>query len=54
MIKKNKHGKHCHDQEKYFSPFVLSVDRMLGREALVILYQLIQVMAEKREEPLFQ
>ena len=27
---------------------------MLGREALFLLSQLIQVMAEKREEPLFQ
>ena len=40
-IKKDKHGKHCHDQRKHFSPFVLSADRMLGREALVVLYQLI-------------
>ena len=38
-IKKDKHGKHCHDQRKYFSPFVISVDVMLGREALVALSQ---------------
>ena len=36
-IKKDKHGNHCHDQLKPFSPFVLSVDEMLGREALVVL-----------------
>ena len=36
-IKTGKHSKHCHDQQKYFSPFVLSVDGMLGREALVVL-----------------
>ena len=36
------------------NPFVLSVDRMLGREALAILSQLNLVMAEKREEPLSQ
>ena len=48
MIKNNKYGKHCHDQRKYFSPFVLSVDGMLGRKALVVLSQLIRVMAEKR------
>ena len=53
-IKKDKHGKHCHGQRKYFSPFVLSVDRILGREALVMLYQLSRVMAEKGEEPLLQ
>ena len=28
---KDKHGKHCNDQQKQFSPFVLSVDGMLGR-----------------------
>ena len=39
-IKKDKHGKYCHDQRKHFSPFVLSVDRTLGREALSVLYQL--------------
>ena len=31
IIKKDKQGKYCHDQRKLFSPFVLSVDRMLGR-----------------------
>ena len=49
-INKYKHGKHCHDQRKYFSPFVLSVDGMLERESLVVIYQFSQVMAEKREE----
>ena len=53
-INKDKHGKHCHDQRKLFSPFVLSVDRMLGREYLVVLYKLSQVMSEKSEEPLLQ
>ena len=53
-IKKYKHGKHYHDQRKYFSPFVLSVDIMLEREALVMLSKLIRVMEEKREEPLSQ
>ena len=53
-INKDKHGKHCHDQRKHFSSFVLSVDGILGRGALVILSQLSQSMAEKREEPLLQ
>ena len=52
--KKEKHGKQCHDQRKKFSPFVLLADRMLGRESLVMLSQLSQVMAEKRKEPLLQ
>ena len=40
-IKKDKHGNHCSDQRKHFSLFVLSVDGMLGREALTILTKLI-------------
>ena len=53
-IKKEKHGKNCHDQRKYFSPFVLSVEGVLAREALDVLSQSSRVMAEKREEPLLQ
>ena len=37
-----------------FSLFVLSVDGMLGREALVVILQLIRLMEEKRQEPLLQ
>ena len=36
-IKKDKHSKHCHNQRKHFSPFVFSVDRIQGREALFML-----------------
>ena len=39
-IKKDKHSKHCHDQRKHFSSFVLSVDGMIGRKYLVVLSQL--------------
>ena len=53
-IKKDKHGKNCHDQRKHFLPFVPSVVGMPGREALVVLLQLSRVMSEKREEPLSQ
>ena len=48
-IKKDKHGEHFNDQGKHLSPFFLSVDGMLGREALVVLSQLRRVMEEKRE-----
>ena len=48
-IKKDKHGKHFHDQWKHFSPFVLSVDGMLGSESLVVLSQLSGVVADNRE-----
>ena len=50
--KKDKHGKHCHNKQKLFLPFVLSVDGILGKEALVVISKLSRVMAEKREEPL--
>ena len=40
IIKKYKHGKQCHNHRKRFSLFVLSVDRILEREYLVVLYQL--------------
>ena len=53
-INKDKHGKHCHYQQKMFSPFVLSVDGMLGMEYLVVLYQFIRFAAEKREETFSQ
>ena len=36
-INKDNHSKHCHEQQKHFTPFVLSVDGMLGIETLVIL-----------------
>ena len=39
-IKKKKHGKNRHDQMKHFSLFFLSVDRMIGREALVVISKL--------------
>ena len=54
MIKKDKDGKHCHNQRKHFLPFVLSVGGMLGREALSVLFQLSRSMAEKKESTLLQ
>ena len=53
-INKDKHGNNCNDQRNQFLPFVLSVDLILGREALVLLVQLSQGMAEKRDESLLQ
>ena len=53
-IKKDKYGKHCIYQRKHFSPFFLSVDGNLGREALVVLSQLSRFMTEKRVKPLSQ
>ena len=46
---KYKHGKHCHEKRKHFSPFVISVDGMLGKEALVVLANLSRLTAEKMD-----
>ena len=35
-----------------FSPFVLSVDGIIGKEALVVLANLSRLMAAKPEEPI--
>ena len=32
-----KHGKNYHEQQKHFSKFFLSLDIMLGKEAVVVL-----------------
>ena len=53
-IKNYKHGNHCHEQRKRFSSFFLSVDIMIGKKARVVLYQLSQIIADNREEPLSQ
>ena len=53
-IKKDKESKHCHYQQTHFSRFFLSVERMLGREALAVLLRLSWIMSDKMEEPLLQ
>ena len=50
--KKDKHGKHCNERRKKVSPFFLSVDGMLGKEALVVLANLSRLVAAKMEEPI--
>ena len=51
-MKKYNRGKHFHEQQKYVYPFVLSVDGMLGNQALVVLVNLSQLMADKMDEPI--
>ena len=51
-IKKEKLCKHCHNQWKHFSPFVLSVEGKLGKEALVLLSQFSLYVAAKKSKPL--
>ena len=49
---KDNHGKHYHKQRTRFSLFVLSIDGMLGKEALVVLANSIQLVAAKMDEPI--
>ena len=49
---KDKHGQAYYDQRRYFSLFVLSVDGMMGKEALVVLATFIQIMAAKMNKPI--
>ena len=49
--KKDNYGKHCHKQWKN-SPFVLSVDGMIRKEALVLLMHLSRLMTKKLKDPL--
>ena len=51
-LKKDKHGQDCYNQRRHFSLFVLSVDGMMGKEALVVLATLSQVMTAKTDEPI--
>ena len=53
-LNKDKHGKacYCYDQRRHLSPFNLSMDKIMGKEALVVLDTLSQVMASKMDKPI--
>ena len=50
--KKEIHGQYCHDQQKNFSLFSLSVYGTMGEESQVVLATFSQLMAVKMEEPI--
>ena len=52
--KKDKNDKHCNNQRKQFSPFVISMEGMLRREVLDVLAKLSRLIAAKRDKPLLQ
>ena len=52
-IKKYKHGKHCNDQWKHFSPFSISVDVILERVSLSYLCNLVKPWQRKGTNPYF-
>jgi hypothetical protein len=49
--KKKKHLQACLDQRRHFSPFVVSVDGLLGKEAKTVLKVLASKMATKAGKP---
>ena len=48
----DKNGKHFHEQ-RFFSPFILSIDGMIGEEALVVLTKLSRLIAAKWKKPFY-
>ena len=51
-LNKDKYGQACCNQRINVSSFEISVYRMMGKEALVVLATLSQVMAAKMDEPI--
>ena len=51
-MKKDKHRWNCHEKRKNFTPFVLSVDGIMGKEAQVALGTLSPLMVARMEEPI--
>ena len=51
-MKNYNHDKHYHKQWKHCSPFILSVDGMLGRDSFFVLSNLIPPMEAKIDEPI--
>ena len=49
--KKKKHLGACLEQRRHFSPFVVSADGLLGKEAKILLRKLSAMLAEKWEKP---
>jgi hypothetical protein len=49
--KKKKHLQACLDQRRHFSPFVVSVDGLLGKDAKTVLKVLASKMATKAGKP---
>jgi hypothetical protein len=49
--KKKKYLGACLEQRRHFSPFVVSTDGLLGKEAKILLRKLSAILAEKSEKP---
>jgi hypothetical protein len=49
--KKRKHLAKCLEQRTHFTPFVVSTDGLIGKEAKTMLKKLSSLLAEKWEKP---
>jgi len=49
--KKSKYLKPCHEQRRSFTPFVVSVDGLMGREAKALLKRLAHHLTDKWKKP---
>jgi hypothetical protein len=49
--KKKKYLEPCLEQRRYFTPFVVSTDGLLGKEAKTLLKRLSALLSEKWEKP---
>jgi hypothetical protein len=45
-VKKNKYLEHCLQQQRAFTPFIISVDGLLGYEAKILLKRLAIYLSE--------
>ena len=52
--KKRKYSKKCTEQHKNFTPFIISIDGLLGNEAKSFLQHLSRMLAEKWQKPYSQ
>ena len=50
---KDKNGKHFHNQRIFFPLFVIYVNYMLVKEAIVVLVNLSRLVAVKMDKPIF-
>ena len=49
--KKNKYLEPCLNQRRHFTPFVVSTDGLVGKEATTLLKKLSAILAEKTGKP---
>ena len=49
--KKKKYLEACLDQRRHFTPFVVSTDGLLGKEAKTLLKRIAVLLSEKWEKP---